>query len=61
MIFRLYDQVTFEPYPYVLVSDVYKWLLDNVSPNGFRFHSYSKLEIFDEVDALAFKLRFGIK
>ena len=61
MIFRLYDQVTFEPYPYVLVNDVYKWLLDNVPANGFRRHSHSKLEIFDEVDALAFKLRFEIK
>jgi len=60
MIFKLYDPVTFKPY-HTPANEMYKWLLDNVSPNGFRFHSYSKLEIFDEVDALAFKLRFGIK
>lgn len=60
MIFKLYDPVTFKPY-HNYVNEMYKWLLDNVSTNGFRLHSFSELEIFDEVDAVAFKLRFEIK
>ena len=60
MIFRLYDPVTFKQY-HNYVNEMYKWVLDNVPGNGFRPHSFSELEIFDEVDALAFKLRFGLK